>query len=93
MTDLAGVPVIELLSVHDCPRVAPVRRRLCRVLRQLGVTAQVVEHVGSFPSPTVLVDGRDVVTGRRLQGGGPSCRLDLPTAGQLRSAISLARRP
>jgi len=41
---------------------------------------------GHHASPTVLVDGLDVMTGTAA-GGGASCRLDLPTPERLRQAI------
>jgi hypothetical protein len=68
---------IELLSVPDCPNVGAVRELLRDCLAREGKEAQVVERVGDFPSPTVLVDGVDVMG--TPPGTGMSCRLDLPT--------------
>jgi hypothetical protein len=54
----------------------------------LGLPTQVTELVGDYPSPSVLIDGVDVMgaTG----DSGPACRLDLPTAEVLGSALSRA---
>jgi hypothetical protein len=77
----AGTARIRLLSVPDCPLVGRVRE----MLAAMGVAAEVEELVGAYPSPTLLVDGRDV-TGREV-GGGACCRLDLPTEAQIREAL------
>jgi hypothetical protein len=79
-------PLIELRWVPECPNVERVRRELLAVLADLDLAVDVKEQVGDYPSPTVLVDGLDVVTNEapRL---GPSCRLDLPTHAQLIDAL------
>ncbi len=83
-------PCVRLLSVPDCPLVDRVRAALHLALAQSGIVAAVEECVGAYPSPTVLVDGRDVVTG---QPPAPQacCRFDLPTAQQIAAALSEAR--
>jgi hypothetical protein len=50
----------------------------------------VAERVGDFPSPTILVDGRDVMTGREVLAGVSACRLDLLTARQVLQALQQA---
>jgi hypothetical protein len=81
---------IELLSVPDCPNVGPVRELLRNCLDRLGADAEVVERVGDFPSPTVLVDGADVMG--TPTGPGVSCRLDLPTEERIVAALRTAAR-
>ncbi|MGH7920071.1 MAG: organomercurial lyase [Candidatus Dormibacteraceae bacterium] len=76
---------IQILRVPDCPSIDQVRTTLQKVLAQLNVPAQVEELVGDYPSPTLLVNGRDV-TGRPL-GGTSACRLDLPTEAQVIAAL------
>src|SRR5262249_60512625 len=64
---------------------------LAACLDRLGTDLPVSERVGAYPSPTILVDGVDVMTG---QPGAPpvqACRLDLPT--QTRVLAALQRRP
>jgi hypothetical protein len=56
-----------------------------RVAAASGVEVELEELVGDYPSPTVLVDGRDV-TGRP-PAEVASCRLDLPTERQIREAL------
>jgi hypothetical protein len=73
---------VELRWVPRCPNVDRVRSDLYDVLAELGVEVDVDERVGDYPSPTVVVDGLDVVTRQRPRPG-PSCRLDLPTHAQL----------
>ena len=79
-------PLVELLSVAHCPNADSVRRRLHHALADAGTLDDIVELVGDYPSPTVLVDGLDVVTGRQLTPGA-CCRLDLPTTDQIREAL------
>jgi hypothetical protein len=52
---------------------------LQRSLWQLGLDVAVQEKVGDFPSPTILVDGVDVMTGATGVPAMYACRLDLPT--------------
>jgi hypothetical protein len=49
----------------------------------------VSEAVGNYPSPSVLVNGVDVMGGA-AEGGSAARRLDLPTAEHLRAALQLA---
>jgi 8-oxo-dGTP pyrophosphatase MutT (NUDIX family) len=79
------LPRIELRYFAGCPNVEPVRRLIRECLEQLGLDVPIDEHDGDFPSPTVLVDGVDVM-------GAPaaperSCRLDVPTRAQLMDAL------
>jgi hypothetical protein len=85
----AGIS-IEILHVPDCPLVGRVRETVQQALAQLKLHADVVERVGEYPSPTLLVDGRDVTGRPGDQDVGGACRLDLPTEQQVLAA--LARR-
>ncbi|MGC5019339.1 alkylmercury lyase family protein [Micromonospora sp. DT47] len=80
--------IVELRSVPDCPNLAPVREALYTSLAALGLPAEVTEVVGDYPSPSVLVNGVDVMGG--VVGDGAACRLDLPTAEHLRAALQRA---
>lgn len=79
---------IELLSVPDCPHVDRVRELLRTCLDSLGMQVEVVEQVGDFPSPTVRVDGVDIM-GASLETGA-RCRLDLPTNEQILAVLNAA---
>ncbi|MEV0453867.1 alkylmercury lyase family protein [Catellatospora methionotrophica] len=75
---------VELRSVPDCPNLAPARAVLTACLAEAGITAEIVEVVGDYPSPSVLIDGVDVMGDA---GTGPACRLDLPTAAAIHAAL------
>lgn len=69
----------------DCPNLAPVRQALHAALADLGLPPVVTERVGDYPSPTVLINGVDVMGST---GDGPAaCRLDLPTDERIRTAL------
>ncbi|MFA6297547.1 MAG: hypothetical protein WC642_00155 [Nocardioides sp.] len=54
-------------------------------LADLGISEPVEIVVGDHPSPTLVIDGLDVATGRAVEGD-PRCRLDLPSRDQIRAA-------
>jgi len=76
---------IELLSVPECPHVEATRGLLRSCLDELGIGARVEERVGAFPSPTVLVDGVDVMQNPGISGA--MCRLDVPTRDRVIEAL------
>ncbi|GAA4263594.1 hypothetical protein [Dactylosporangium darangshiense] len=90
---MAAPVAIELLLVPQCPHADAARRLLAQCLAEAQVDVAVVERVGDFPSPTILVDGRDVVTGDEAMTGVSACRLDLPTGAQIHRALRRATRP
>jgi len=83
-----GEVIVELRSVPDCPNLAPVRESLYASLANLGLPPEVAELVGDYPSPSVLVNGVDVMGG--TGDGSAACRLDLPTAEHIRAALQRA---
>lgn len=88
---MSGAPIaVQILRVADCPNVADVRALIRRSAALLGTQVEIEELKGDYPSPTVLVDGRDV-TGRELAEGS-ACRLDLPTEEQIRAALARVGR-
>jgi hypothetical protein len=86
-----AVARIRILQVPGCPNVEQVREKVRRVLAQVQVDAEVEELVGEYPSPTLLIDGRDV-TGRPPGGSASACRLDLPTENQVLTALGFGGR-
>ena len=81
-------PRICILHVPGCPLVSQLRAELEIALANAGVGAVIEEIEGSYPSPTLLIDGIDV-TGRPLSSV-PGCRLDLPAREQIVVAIRAA---
>ncbi|GAA0907561.1 alkylmercury lyase [Virgisporangium aurantiacum] len=81
--------LIELRTVPECPNLALAQQALHDALADLRLpTDGVVQTAGDYPSPTVLINGADVMGGT---GTGPAgCRLDLPTREQIRSALRQA---
>jgi hypothetical protein len=79
---------IQILHVADCPLVGRVRKDLRECLDRHGVGALIEEIEGPYPSPTLLVGGRDVT--EHPPGVGPACRLDLPNRDQISRAIEAA---
>jgi hypothetical protein len=78
---------LELLLTPGCPNAAATRAVVAECLDRLGLAIPIQERVGDFPSPTILVDGVDVMTG--LTGAPPvhACRLELPTRSRLLAAL------
>jgi hypothetical protein len=76
---------IELLSVPECPHVDATRDLLDSCLDELGLDVAVTERVGTFPSPTILINGVDVMKNPGIAGA--MCRLDVPNRDRLIEAL------
>jgi hypothetical protein len=86
-----GVVIVELRAVPDCPNLDATRDVLYACLAEVGLTggaAAVTERIGAYPSPSVLVDGRDVTGGD--PDGPAACVLRPPTADQILTALRAA---
>jgi len=59
---------------------------ILRVYEKLGIPIE--EQKGAYPSPTILVDGMDVMG--RPEAVGASCRLDMPTRERVLAALQAA---
>jgi hypothetical protein len=70
---------IELFTAPGCPNADAARTLLNDCLAKLGINAPIVDRVGRYPSPTVLVDGIDVMRQEAGVPSGDTCRLDQPT--------------
>jgi mercuric ion transport protein len=87
------MPTVELVYDEGCPNVGEARARLLRAFSEAKVPARWQEwrgdeassprHVRGHGSPTVLVDGKDVVS-RTERLGGRSCRIYPGEDGMLR---------
>ena len=81
---------VELLTSSGCPNATAARRLLVDCLAEVGIDEDsVVERVGRHPSPTVLVDGVDVM-GPGTEEAADACRLDLPTRERVLAALRSA---
>lgn len=78
---------VELLLSPDCPNAAAARRVVRDCLDELGMSMAVDERVGDFPSPTLLVDGIDVMTDAVGAVPMQACRLDVPTRARVLAAL------
>ncbi|MDE2489765.1 MAG: hypothetical protein KGM24_02890 [Elusimicrobia bacterium] len=94
---------IHLLSFEGCPNAERARGALRAVLAQAGLPARwgeadlrspdCPEVWRGFPSPTVLVDGADVLTGDRERRGTSSCRVGaVPDEARIAAAVSRRTR-
>ncbi len=83
---------IELLTSPGCPNADAARRVIADCLANLGIDVLVIDRVGQYPSPTVLVDGVDVMRPAAGVPSGDMCRLDLPTPQRILDALR-AHRP
>jgi hypothetical protein len=79
---------VQILHVPDCPNVERLRTRVQRSLARLGLPATIEELEGPYPSPTLLINGLDVI--RPAGNSEASCRLDLPTEEQIIEALGNA---
>jgi hypothetical protein len=78
---------VELLLAPQCPNAAAARSVLTACLRRLGLDLQVRERVGDYPSPTILVNGVDIMTAEQGTPSTHACRLDVPTAARVLAAL------
>jgi Alkylmercury lyase/Helix-turn-helix domain of alkylmercury lyase len=79
---------IELLTSPGCPNAAAAKQTVADCLATLGIDAPIIERVGRYPSPTVLVDGVDVMHPEDGASNDDVCRLDLPTTERVLDALS-----
>lgn len=78
---------IELLTSPDCPHAATTRQLLIEALATSGIDTPIIERIGAYPSPTVRIDGVDVMR-PNSSVQGQMCRLDLPTLERLQAALA-----
>ena len=78
---------VELLHYEGCP-LAPAAHRLARqCLIAIGIPDPVLVRVGDYPSPTVLVNGTDVMRPGTGLSRGSACRIDVPTRERMLAAL------
>ncbi|MBN9748482.1 alkylmercury lyase [Amycolatopsis sp. A1MSW2902] len=81
---------VELLTAPDCPNAEAARSLVAECLAESGLDAAVVERVGSYRSPTILVDGVDVM-GTPGPVTADACRLDVPTRERVLAALAAVK--
>lgn len=78
---------IELFTSPRCPNAAAAKDVIAKTLTALCIDAPIVYRVGRYPSPTVLIDGDDVMRPGASAPVGEECRLDLPTPQRVFDAL------
>lgn len=78
---------VEVLTSPGCPNAAAAKAVVTDCLSLLGIDVPIIERVGRFVSPTVLVDGIDVMRPHGETQAGDACRLDLPTPQRIIQAL------
>ncbi len=96
--DLAVGPRLQVLSFEGCPNAGILSASLKEACAQVGLPVCLIEHVNlgdlddddprrAWGSPTILVDGADLMGLQRPASGALSCRIypanTLPTAQQI----------
>lgn len=77
---------VELLHFPGCPHLDAARQLVLDCLDDLGLPrTSVVERSGALPSPSVLVNGSDVMGAQDVLSA--SCRLDIPTRERVLAAL------
>ncbi len=82
---------IEFLAAPGCPNAAAARTTLASSLAELNRDVPIVDRIGRYPSPTILIDGVDVMRRGSEVPTGDACRLDLPTPQDIREALLRAQ--
>jgi hypothetical protein len=78
---------VELLQYEGCP-LAPAAHRLVReCLIAVGIPDPALVRVGEYPSPTMLVNGTDVMGAAAELSKARVCRVDVPTRERVLAAL------
>ena len=70
---------VELLHYEGCPLEPATHRLVRQCLIALGIPDPVLVRLGDHPSPTVLVNGTDVMRPAAERAEASVCRIDVPT--------------
>jgi hypothetical protein len=78
---------VELFHHSGC-RSAQASYHLVReCMTALGIDEPVLVRVGLYPSPTMLVNGIDVMRPTAALSKSDACRIDVPTRGRVMAAL------
>jgi hypothetical protein len=78
---------VELLHHDGCRSAHAAHQLLEECLLSLAIPTPVLVRVGDYPSPTVLIDGVDVMRPGSTLTLRSACRTDLPTKQRLLAAL------
>lgn len=81
---------VEVVRHEGCPLAAAALDVVRECVHELGIDGVVTERVALYPSPTVLVDGRDVMGAPGDGTPTEACRLDVPTRERVTDALRSA---
>jgi hypothetical protein len=79
---------VEILFAPGCPHAAEAVALVERCLARLGIDADLAAREADVPSPSVLVNGVDVMG--PPDGEAAVCRLDRPTEERVLGALAEA---
>jgi hypothetical protein len=79
---------VELLHHAGCPRAAAAHQLVRQCLSALGLPDPVLVQVGDYPSPTVLINGTDVMRPEAELSEASACRIDVPTRERVLAALN-----
>lgn len=80
---------VEFLTCQGCPNAVAARQLLKDCLAEAGIEVHVVDRLGAYPSPSVLIDGIDVMQPGEVVDGH-ACRVELPTRERILAALGTA---
>ena len=78
---------VELLHHHGCRFAQATYLLVQECLVALGIPTEVLVRVGEYPSPTVLINGTDVMRPTEELTEVRMCRIDMPTRDQLLATL------
>ena len=81
---------VELFQFEGCPLALAAYRLVRQCLIALGIPDPVLVRVGDWASPTVLVDGTDVMRPAAELSTPSMCRIDVPTRERVLAALEAA---
>jgi hypothetical protein len=84
---------VELLQHAGCRAARRTHQLVQQCLTALGVHIPVLVRVGDYPSPTVLVNGTDIMGRAPARTSTRACRLDVPTRDQILAALTAHLEP
>lgn len=82
---------VELLHHSGCRSAQAALQLVQECLAALAILDPVLVRVGDHPSPTLLVDGADVMRPAVALPGVSACRIDVPTRERVLSALAAHR--